>query len=158
MPGRHDVAVFDRYRPRKPPTRIGSIYFGAAPAGSKVDVVGPGGAPLWTADQTVRAWNHEHPLLHGLKVKDLVVAKGLKLQAGNGWDVLVRGTDGPLGVAHQRLGERGGTVILSFNPSDSNWPLMVSFPVFLHRAVYWVVGAEANGGKERAALKSYFQP
>jgi hypothetical protein len=157
IPAGHEVVVFDRYRPQKPLGIIASIYFGVVPGGSKLDVAGPDGAPQRTADLVVREWNREHPLLRDLNVEKLFVKQGLKLAAGNGWDVLLNGTGGPLAVASQRRDERGGTVVVCFDPSNSNWPVMVSFPRFLHRAVHWAVGAEVDGGKERAAVKRYFQ-
>jgi hypothetical protein len=134
--GTADLVIFDGYRPRTPPAAP-SLSFGAG-----VPLPGLDADPL--PDEAagdgggfVLAWDRAHPALRDVAL-DSVFARGLvPLAAGDsptpGVRVLAQTASGPAIVA----GEAGGVrrLVVAFTPERSNWPLQVSFAIFLANAV-----------------------
>jgi Ca-activated chloride channel homolog len=81
-------------------------------------------------------WKTAHPLLRYVGVSELVVRDTLATKTPS-WAVpLIEAPQGALAVA----GELGRQRILwlGFDTLDSNWPLRVSFPIFIANAVEWL--------------------
>ena len=147
VPSNYDVIMFDRYQPKALPPAGSFIYFGCIPPntpgpGQKVTAVNDAaGNPLLLPDQEVLDWNRDHPMLKDLVLNKIYVAQSLKLNVPLDAQVLVDGLKGPL-VVLARDGKRTNLVI-AFDLLQSDWPLQVSFPIFLHRALqYLAVGSD----------------
>ena len=138
-----DVAVFDRVSPARPP-RMASLHLGAAPPAERADDsvrfvgVEPGDVP----PTRVISWRRSHPVMRDLALDQLAVAEpliepvaGLDVIPGEGAGqfVLVSGERTPLIVADESGQHR--RIWVGFEPTMSNWPKLVSFPLFIAEAV-----------------------
>lgn len=81
-------------------------------------------------------WHHTHPLMRYVSFDNVDVAESL-LPKLPPWGLsLVQSQQRPLIIAGER--ERHRVVWLGFDPLQSNWPLRVSFPIFLANAIEWL--------------------
>ncbi|MFI4916718.1 MAG: BatA domain-containing protein [Phycisphaerales bacterium JB060] len=131
-----DVIVFDRVSPAGPPP-FPSLHFGPPP---RLEVSGV--PALTTLDPPrseatrVVSWRRSHPLMRDLALDQLSVAQPLidgSLPDGLRHTVLATGQRGPLIVAFEDLRQR--RVWVAFEPMMSNWPKLVSFPLFVAEAI-----------------------
>ncbi len=130
--GTFDVIFFDRVSPRSVPPRP-AVYFGAAPPGvSRDETVG--------GTVAVERWARAHPLLAETSLDGLLVGRrrvlDMSLPEGSAFDAvhpLVWTADGPVIAEIVRAGER--SVVVGFQVAQSNWPIQVSFPIFVARAI-----------------------
>ena len=113
----------------------------------------PDGRPETAKDVTVAKWNRDHPVLRGLLLDKVFVETSAKVvAAAPESEVLVAGNDpaAPLVVLHREGGRT--LLVLPFDLLKSNWPLKVSFPVFMHQAAEYLakpeVAATDGGGPE----------
>lgn len=143
-----DVIIFDRYKPQHLSDAGNFIYFldgarAALPANLKVKVAQENGMPVLLSDQGVLDWKRDHPILSQLAMSKLYIAEAAKLQVPPDAEVLLDGLKGPLMVL-QRQGKMTN-LIVAFDVLQSNWPLKVSFPIFLHNALqYLAIGSDMN--------------
>jgi len=123
-----DLVVFDGVVPRSLPPGT-SFCIGAAPA---IDGFGSGEV----ADRPkLTKWDLDHPLTRFVNFSTLNVSK-LTTGSQPPWmRTLLQSDQGPVVAA----GERGGTrlVVARFPLQDSDWPLRVSFPLFVSNVVRW---------------------
>ncbi|MCC6737952.1 MAG: VWA domain-containing protein [Planctomycetia bacterium] len=115
-PGREepaDLLVFDRCAPSAGPC------LAIAPPSSAAAVENP----------AVTAWAADLPLLRGLDLSRLRVARARPLAREPGATVLVDSAAGPLAVASP------DRVVLGFALEDSNLPLLAAFPLFVRNCV-----------------------
>jgi hypothetical protein len=90
-------------------------------------------------------WKNTHPLLRFVDFSDVRVA-GATSPKVPGWAVsLVEAPQGTLLLAGE-LG-RQRIVWVGFDLLESNWPLKVSFPIFIVNAAEWLNPANAQGGQ-----------
>lgn len=130
------ITVFDRWAP--PETQPGpAIYVGIIPPGSPLADRDPAGHVVRVNDAGTVQWKHEHPTLRGLSLDKLYVASALKLRAAEHWETLASGTKGPLILARVDGGER--QMVIGFDVLESNWPMNVSFPIFLRQSIQWLM-------------------
>lgn len=137
-PTKYDVIIFDRYAPQKLPPAGSFVYFGAAPNGLKVKAAAneQGGYQV-IEDVGVLDWKRDHPVLRHLAMQKLYVAEALKLEgAAEHSEVLLDGLKCPLIVLHRE--GKGVHLIVAFDLLQSNWPLKVSFPVFLFNSLQFL--------------------
>jgi hypothetical protein len=152
---RYDVIIYDRVAPPKYPERGNFICIGVvpprglrlrevpAPASDKL----PDGRqrPVRVQEVAVDRWERNHPILRGLDLGELFVESAGRIAPAEGSEVLVEGKGDPavpLVVLHR---EEGRTfLVLPFSVLDSNWPIKVSFPVFLKQAVDYLAGQGRN--------------
>ncbi|MBL9171633.1 MAG: VWA domain-containing protein [Verrucomicrobiales bacterium] len=81
-------------------------------------------------------WHHTHPLMRYVSFDNVDVAESL-LPKLPPWGLsVVQSQQRPMIVAGER--DRHRIVWLGFDPLQSNWPLRVSFPIFLANAVEWL--------------------
>ena len=139
----YDVIVFDRYTPRKMPPAGNFVYFGAAPNGLKVKAATePDGRYKLVEDVGVLDWKRDHPILRNLGMQKLYVAEALKLEgAAENSEILLDGLKCPLIVLHRE--GKGVHLIVAFDLLQSNWPMKVSFPIFLFNSLQFL-SAGAN--------------
>lgn len=133
----YDVILFDRYTPKRLPDAGNFIYFGCIAPGLKLKAEQDHGKNVIIKDGlTVLDWKRDHPILRGLQLGKLYAAEGLKLDTPREAEVLVDGYKGPL-VVLDREGRRTHLVV-SFDVLQSNWPLKISFPVFINNALQFL--------------------
>jgi hypothetical protein len=135
-----DVIVFDDYAPPQTPL-VSSLYLGAAPPLEGLAIVpGSDAAP---DVQPVLDWSRQDPVLRYVVLDDVAIQDPGRLVVPEDGEVLATGQSGPI-IARV---SRGGVqhVVTSFDVLASNWPLYVSFPVFMSNAVQSLgLGALAN--------------
>lgn len=134
----YDVVMFDRYTPQKLPAAGSFMYFGAVPNGLKVKAAaGEGGAFDYVEDVWVLDWKRDHPILRHLAMQKLYAQKAIKLVgAAEHSEVLLDGLKAPLIVLHRE--GKGIHLIVAFDLLDSNWPLKVSFPIFVFNSLQFL--------------------
>ncbi|CAN5576107.1 BatA and WFA domain-containing protein [soil metagenome] len=144
VPIDYDVIVFDRYSPKKLPPAGAFIYFGAYPPDDvKLQPVKEDGVVAMTQDVRVVDWKRDHPILRGLSLGRIGATEAIRLKPTLDSTVLVDGVNGPL-IVLQREG-RGTHLVVAFDVLQSNWPLMQSFPVFMHHVIqFMAIGSEMD--------------
>jgi hypothetical protein len=147
VPGDFDVIIFDRHSPAKLPPGGNFIYFGGIAPGLRVTADAPAdmSQSLSAAieDMTVLDWRRDHPILKNLNLGKVYAATAMKLNVPVDVTTLVDGVKGPMVVLHRE--GRGTHLVVGFDVLQSNWPLRVSFPVFLHQALqFMAIGADLN--------------
>ncbi|HEX4125380.1 MAG TPA: VWA domain-containing protein [Tepidisphaeraceae bacterium] len=155
-PKSYDVIIYDRYIPKHVPSTGSFLYFldpahPMLPAELKVKIArDENKKPVILHDIGVLDWNRDHPILHDLQLEKLYVAAAVKLDVPPTAQVLLDGLKCPLLVLQQQ----GNTtnLICPFDLLQSNWPLRVSFPVFLHNAMQFLAVGSAD------ALRQSFEP
>jgi hypothetical protein len=134
----YDVVIFDRYTPQKLPPAGSFVYFGVAPNGLKVKAATDAqGRYQVVEDVGVLDWKREHPALRHLAMQKLYVAEAIKLEgAAEHSEVLLDGLKCPLIVLHRE--GKGVHLIVTFDLLQSNWPMKVSFPIFLFNSLQFL--------------------
>jgi hypothetical protein len=90
-------------------------------------------------------WRSAHPLLRYAAFDSVQVAQSFGAKAPS-WAVsLVDSPEAPLILAGD-LG-RQRIIWIGFDILESNWPLRISFPIFIANAVEWLNPANAQGGQ-----------
>jgi hypothetical protein len=90
-------------------------------------------------------WKVTHPLLRYAGFDNVQIVQSFAAKAPN-WAVsLVDAPQAPLMLAGE-LG-RQRIVWVGFDTLESNWPLRVSFPIFIANAVEWLNPANVRGGQ-----------
>jgi hypothetical protein len=75
----------------------------------------------------------DHPVMRFVRFEEIVATKGNAVVPTNGAEVLLEGSFWPA-ILHYR-GEGRSIVYVAFDPIDSNWPYLRSFPFFVYNAV-----------------------
>ncbi len=90
-------------------------------------------------------WKSTHPLLRYVGFDNVQVVESLTAKTPSWASSLVDSPQAPLILA----GELGRQRIawVGFDPLDSNWPLRISFPIFIANAVEWLNPANVQGGQ-----------
>jgi len=141
-----DLFVFDRVTPRTAPPGA-SLSFGAGVPASGLGLRAAENSPT---DGYLLAWDRGHPLLQDVALDQVYVTSALVpsmldgaasrpgvLATGPGGPLMILGADGH----HRRL-------VVAFDVAASNWPLQVSFPVFLATALdYLTLRGEESAGR-----------
>jgi hypothetical protein len=135
----YDVIMFDRYTPKHLPPSGNFMYFGCVPdpsLHSTLTAQRVQGHNLLIKDLTVLDWERDQPILRGLNLSKLYAAQGLELQVPKTDEVLVQGFKAPLVVLHRE--DHGTSIAVCFDVIQSNWPLKMSFPVFMNNAMQFL--------------------
>ncbi|HSV13058.1 MAG TPA: VWA domain-containing protein, partial [Tepidisphaeraceae bacterium] len=144
-PDKYDVIIFDRYYPTWTPDAGNFIYVGCAPtaANAKVKAVKENEHYVVEDDVGVLDWQRDHPILRHLNLSKVFAAHALKLTLPPDAQTLIDGTKGPMVVLSRD--DRTTNLIVTFDLLDSNWPLKLSFPIFLHNALQFLaLGSDMN--------------
>jgi hypothetical protein len=146
--GAFDAILFDGFVPKDLPPRP-AFYLGCEGAGCPFATHGSVDSPLVTETE------REHPLLRWVALKDMNVSRSLVFAPARGDVALASALGKPIFVAGERDGRR--MIALGFQPSTSDLPLRVAFPVLLVNAVEWLSGRKLDPSEsvrtgERARL------
>ncbi len=126
-----DVIVFDHYSPKTIPL-VDSLYFAAAPPFDDIKRIAPdeqSNAP----SERILYWERTHPLLRYVSLEDVILSDPGRLEVSPQATTLVTGQSGPIMAEVVRDGVRH--VVASFDLLQTNWPIKISFPVFLGNTV-----------------------
>ncbi|MBI3867600.1 MAG: VWA domain-containing protein [Verrucomicrobia bacterium] len=123
-----DLTVLDRTTPATwPATSV--LAIGVQPTNWFAAVVVEKSPPIVD-------WNHAHPVLRQVNLDNVDLAES-QLVDPPPWGVsLAQSQQKALIVAGER--ERKRVIWVGFDPLQSNWPLRISFPIFLANAVEWL--------------------
>ena len=136
-PGDFDVVMFDRYVPRYMPTSGNFVWFGVLPSDLQLkQTKDTQQRALYMNDVEVLDWKRDHPILRHLALSKLFVAEAMQLDVPLQSDILIEGTAGALVVLHRE--GRSTHLVIGFDVLQSNWPLRVSFPIFLHNSLQYI--------------------
>lgn len=125
----YSLAIFDRV---EPPARfpIGILSFAARAglaAAPLIDSTSRPTRPLW--------WDRSSQVLDENPIDTLLIRTSLPItDPVSEARILARGTDGPLILYRPRTPAAPPRLAVLFAISESNWPLHVSFPIFIARA------------------------
>ena len=125
-----DVILFDAYSPREVP-RVDGLYLGAVPPIEGLAIL-----PARQSDsqtQVILDWVRDDPLMRYVVLDDVILGQPGRLTVPLDGVVLATGQAGPIMAKLTRHGV--SHVVSSFDVLASNWPLYVSFPVFVDNAV-----------------------
>jgi hypothetical protein len=140
-----DVYVFDRYaaavKALPPAGRF--IDIDAVPSGMDLKLVMARGKPVLLHDLKALDWKRDHPILRQLNLNRLYVADALKLDVPSSDQILIDGTAGPLLLLHRQ--GQSIHLVIPFDLLRSNWPVQLSFPIFMHNALrYMALGSSMD--------------
>ncbi|HEY0008195.1 MAG TPA: VWA domain-containing protein [Tepidisphaeraceae bacterium] len=143
-PGEFDVVMFDRYVPKHLPAAGNYLWFGGLPDDLTLkQAKDPQGRALFLSDVEILDWKRENPILRHLSLNRLFVAEAMQLSVPLETETLIEGTAGPLLLLHRQ--GRQTHLVCAFDLLQSNWPLRVSFPLFLHNALQYIaVGTDLS--------------
>jgi hypothetical protein len=93
-------------------------------------------------------WDNGHPINRFNDYSDLLLPEAIPMVLPEQGRPLLSSADFPLIALLQH--ERHALVILGFDPFTSNWPLLVSFPIFLHNCLGYfdTLGAQAANSNQ----------
>jgi hypothetical protein len=97
------------------------------------------GAPLTISASGVKDWKKDHPAMKMFTPMKLYFESARKLEIPKDWTTLLDGDKGPLIVADGDATHRR-QIVLAFDVTKSNWPLKVSFPLFIFNATECLAG------------------
>ncbi len=131
-----------------------TLSFGTPPPLPGLDVTGPG------PGARAAFWDREHPLLRNVSLDSLAVAQTLKVTATPALRSreIARASAGPLILVAEHAGLRH--VAILFELDQSNWPILLGFPIFLADATdFLTLRGEASSGRwfrtgEAASLRT----
>lgn len=124
----HDLVIFDGFAPAALPDGA-SLFINAAPP---LDEVALGEV---VENPPVLSTNSDHPLMRFLNPANVGISKARTLTIPPDAKELVTTNGGPLIADVSRQGKQ--VVVAAFDLADSNWPLHLSFPLFVQNLLAW---------------------
>lgn len=117
----YDVVIFDGYVPDVLPR--GNIL-----------IVNPVESTLFAAEgevrmPAVRSWEREDPLLRFVDLRDVAIARSLRITPPGWMRTLVQSDVAPLMMAGEQNGQR--VVVIPFDLRQSNLPLLAAYPILM---------------------------
>ena len=138
-----DFVCYDGVQPKELPAVPAQLYIDAVPPGS--------GLVRGEAQQfpIVIDWDRTHPATARCQFDDLLVTEAPKLSGFERSRVLIDSTGGPLALLTPVPGRE--VVVLAFAPAKSNFPLKLSWPLFLANTMDFLLGKTERAGEEPVA-------
>lgn len=125
----YDLTIFDSSAPGELPA--GSLVFiNSIPPLPGIKSEGAIEAP------PVLAWDSEHAVLRFLNPANIGIREAQRLALPDGSRTLISTTGGPLMADVSRGGQQ--ILVIGFDIAESNWPLRLSFPLFIQNLLAWV--------------------
>jgi hypothetical protein len=136
-PTKYDIVLFDCYTPQFLPDRGNFMYFGCLPPNSKIKSVKEAGMPASIEQNTLKNWKRNHPVFEHAQFKSFYVKSAMKLDVpAEGVERLMEGSKGPLILLES--GKPSKHLIVTFDITYSDWPLKISFPVFMYDSMLFL--------------------
>jgi hypothetical protein len=135
--GDRDVIVFDGCAPGALLPGRGYLFINSCPPLE--------GAALGAEVRNPRAvdWDRAHPLTRFASLEGIDVARARPVKLGAEQVVLLESEAGALAAAWKQ--EQLRALVVGFDLYESNWPLRVSFPIFMANATRWLAEAGPSG-------------
>jgi Ca-activated chloride channel family protein len=127
--GAYDIVIFDNYAPPALPPVGTLLFFNAVPPMEGVSVEGE------MANPPIIATDPDHPMMRMLNPGNVTVTKAKKLGLPADARTLISTQGGALVSDVSRGGRQ--IVVVAFDLADSNWPLRLSFPLFIQNLIAW---------------------
>ncbi len=126
----YDIIVFDSHAP--PALIEGNYVF--------INALPP--LPEWSAGEEIENpmlvdWDRFHPITRHLNLDNLSISKCRNIGTPPWIEVIVESRQTPLLAAFQQENVKG--LVTAFDIYDSNWPMLVSFPIFFTNSIDWFV-------------------
>ena len=131
----HDVVVFDGWSPAQLPPGNYLMFHAVPPLTGVRATTQPLMNPL------IVDWHRLHPLTRYVNFEPVNIQRALQIMPPGWAQILAESPEAPMIV----LFEEGHVRCLSiaFSIQDSDWPLHISFPVFLSNTVRWLAARSA---------------
>lgn len=135
LPG-YDVVVCDGRLPSQVPEGVHYLFLNCLPPNWEGFTLG-----AEIKEPPVVDWFRRHPVTREITFSALNVQRATKLTVPEFALKLVETSDSPLVAAWEKDETRA--VIVSFDVLDSDWPLRLSFPLFVSNCVDWLAAGAA---------------
>jgi hypothetical protein len=126
----YDIAIFDRFVPAGP-IGVPGLFIAPKPSSARPDY------PLRMRGLVERPFversERDHPLLRGVELRDVNIARALVLEPQSGDRVIAAGRASPLILTGTR--DHQPIVVLSFDVRDSDLPLRIAWPMLILNAL-----------------------
>jgi hypothetical protein len=135
-----DFICYAGVEPKELPPVAAQLYIDAVPPGS--------GLVRGAAQQypIVVDWDRTHPATARCQFDDLLITESTKLGGTERSRVLIDSTGGPLALLTPVPGRE--VVVLAFSPGKSNFPLKLSWPLFLANTLDFLLARTERAGEE----------
>lgn len=125
----YDLTFFDTFAPEE------------LPGGTVVFINALPNIPGLTAGDTIEhppvlAHDAEHPVMRFLNPANIAVTEAMQVTLPDGARTLISTRGGPLVADISRGGQN--LLLITFDLGNSNWPLRLSFPLFIQNVLAWV--------------------
>lgn len=138
-----DFVCYDGAEPKELPPVAAQLYIDAFPPGSGIVRGAKQEFPI------VIDWDRTHPATARCQFDDLLVTEAPKLAGTERSRVLIDSTGGPLALLTPVPGRE--VVVVAFSPAKSNFPLKLSWPLFLANTLDFLLGKTERAGEEPVA-------
>ncbi len=133
----YDLTVFDQFSPEAlAPGNY--LFINAVPP-----LPGFEAAEEPLTNQVILDWNRLHPVTRFVKLETLAVNEALDLTYPDWVSMLAESAEAPMVLAGEHQGVR--LICIPFDLYVTDWPLQVSFPIFMVNAAQWMLGAGTGG-------------
>ena len=146
----HDIVIFDRTSPQV--LTDGSYIL--------INTLAP--RLPWTPQgfldyPDITSWNREHPVMRHVNLEDLRISRGMNVRGATPAQSLLRAGPASLMAVYEEEGIR--IVYLGFDILLSDFPLRVSFPIFIGNTLSWLnPGVLSETTRQIRAGESIFFP
>lgn len=134
----YDVLIYDGYSPSEPPVASALFFNSLSPEGT-VTFTGELENPI------VTDVDYQHPITQYTRLENVVMGKAKSLGVGESVTVLAETEAGPLIVLHET--DHRKMLFVGFDLYDTNFPLIASFPIFLHNAIRYISRSYIDPGQ-----------
>lgn len=138
-----DFVCYDGVEPKTLPPVAGQLYIDALPPSSGLTRGAVQEFPI------VIDWDRTHPTTARCQFDDLLVTESMKIGGTGRSRVLLDSTGGPLALLTPVPGRE--VVVLGFSPGKSNFPLKLSWPLFLANTLDFLLAKTERAGEEPVA-------
>ena len=136
----YSMVVFDGSLPALPLSPGNYLVFDALNAQMPLLGSDSADAPTFTDE------SRTHPVMRFVDLDGLHLRKALRTQTQPWGQALAEADSGPIIAAGEHNGLR--VISVAFSLDDSDWPLRVSFPIFLTNSVRWLTAAGGLGASQ----------
>lgn len=146
----YELVVFDRSAPAFVPG-IPSLSFGAAPPlpGVRIDRAGASesNGDVERVGRRVLSWSRNHPVMRDVNLDSIVIGDSRRLELDEGAATALAIAPGGAIIATGEAQQQERHIVTSFDLDASNWPIHVSFAIFIQNAVdYLTSRARSEAG------------
>jgi hypothetical protein len=126
----YDLVIFDNWSPPEMGPGSYLMFRGVPP------LDGVKASTQTVQNPLIVDWHRLHPLTRYVNFEPVSIESAMRLTVPSWSQVLAEGIDAPMIVLFEDRHLR--CLVIAFSVFDSDWPLHISFPVFLSNAVRWL--------------------